>query len=306
MSIRCAFSVLAVASLATSAFAGEVRFPEVSYSSYVNTLVGRQGSVGGPAPFGEGPVNSPVSALGGSFGTSLHSGVGPVPPGEIVSLPGTTAVADASNSTLVNVSPAPGVTNVHITINNSVSVVGMDGGSYLAVAGGGFSVTFEVTQTTNYTLTGTLAMDTEDVLAFLQMIGQPIFITPGGNGPINISGTLAPGTYVLRGNTESNAPTFPVNFGGESDGSSIDLTLSLSATLVGIGCDSIDFNNDTSFFDPQDIDAFLSVYSEGPCVPATATCNDIDFNNDGSLFDPCDIDDFLSVFSEGPCGTCGG
>ncbi|MFO0856239.1 MAG: hypothetical protein U0640_02640 [Phycisphaerales bacterium] len=66
-------------------------------------------------------------------------------------------------------------------------------------------------------------------------------------------------------------------------------------------CDSIDFNNDTSVFDPVDIDAFLSVYSEGPCVPDTATCNDIDFNNDASIFDPADIDAFLRVYSEGPC-----
>ncbi len=69
----------------------------------------------------------------------------------------------------------------------------------------------------------------------------------------------------------------------------------------GIGCDSIDFNNDLSFFDPQDIDALLSVYGEGPCVPAIATCNDIDFNNDGSIFDPADIDAFLRVYGEGPC-----
>ncbi|MFO0856530.1 MAG: hypothetical protein U0640_04130 [Phycisphaerales bacterium] len=75
--------------------------------------------------------------------------------------------------------------------------------------------------------------------------------------------------------------------------------------LGGPPCDSIDFNNDTSLFDPQDIDAFLSVYSEGPCIPDTATCNDIDFNNDGSLFDPCDIDSFLLQFSEGPCTLCG-
>ncbi len=73
----------------------------------------------------------------------------------------------------------------------------------------------------------------------------------------------------------------------------------------GPTCDSLDFNNDTSLFDPQDIDAFLSVYSEGPCVPSTATCNDIDFNNDTSFFDPCDIDSFLLVFSEGPCTDCG-
>jgi hypothetical protein len=77
------------------------------------------------------------------------------------------------------------------------------------------------------------------------------------------------------------------------------------AAEAGLVCDSIDVNNDQSFFDPTDIDAFLSVFSEGPCIPETATCNDIDFNNDGSLFDPCDIDAFLLVFSEGPCTLCG-
>jgi hypothetical protein len=70
-------------------------------------------------------------------------------------------------------------------------------------------------------------------------------------------------------------------------------------------CDSIDFNNDTSLFDPADIDAIFSVFSEGPCIPAGATCNDVDFNNDTSLFDPCDIDSFLLAFSEGPCTLCG-
>ncbi len=66
-------------------------------------------------------------------------------------------------------------------------------------------------------------------------------------------------------------------------------------------CDSVDFNNDGSSPDPQDIEAFLSVFSEGPCVPDTATCNDIDFNNDASVFDPRDIESFLSVYSEGAC-----
>jgi glucose/arabinose dehydrogenase len=73
----------------------------------------------------------------------------------------------------------------------------------------------------------------------------------------------------------------------------------------GTQCNDIDFNNDGASFDPQDIDAFLSVFSEGPCVPGTQVCDDIDFNNDGALFDPCDIDSFLVVFSEGPCTSCG-
>lgn len=76
-------------------------------------------------------------------------------------------------------------------------------------------------------------------------------------------------------------------------------------TPLAICCNSIDFNNDTSTFDPIDIDAFLSVYGEGPCIPSIATCDDIDFNNDNSTFDPCDIDSFLLVFSEGPCTLCG-
>jgi hypothetical protein len=75
--------------------------------------------------------------------------------------------------------------------------------------------------------------------------------------------------------------------------------------IVGPTCDSIDVNNDGSLFDPTDVDAFLSIFSEGPCIPATATCNDVDFNNDTSLFDPCDVDSFLLVFSEGPCTLCG-
>jgi hypothetical protein len=70
-----------------------------------------------------------------------------------------------------------------------------------------------------------------------------------------------------------------------------------------VECNDIDFNNDGALFDPTDIDAYLSVFSEGPCIPADAVCDDIDFNNDCSLFDPQDIDAFLSVFSEGPCNV---
>ena len=73
----------------------------------------------------------------------------------------------------------------------------------------------------------------------------------------------------------------------------------------GPTCGDIDINNDGASFDPTDIDAFLSVFSEGPCVPAEATCDGIDFNGDSGLFDPCDIDAFLLVFSEGPCTLCG-
>lgn len=64
-------------------------------------------------------------------------------------------------------------------------------------------------------------------------------------------------------------------------------------------CNDIDFDNDGSFFDPNDQIAFLSVYSEGPCW--TGFCDSIDFNNDSSIFDPADLDAFFRVYSEGPC-----
>jgi hypothetical protein len=73
---------------------------------------------------------------------------------------------------------------------------------------------------------------------------------------------ICPGTPAPTGSTTTSQATLTVN--------------------VPV-CDSIDFNNDGSLFDPTDVDAFLSVFSEGPCIPALATCNDVDFNNEG----PC-------------------
>ncbi len=123
-----------------------------------------------------------------------------------------------------------------------------------------------------------LAFDLHTVLPPTYSTSYAADIHVGADGVIRVVGSATPasgGSHVMLWifDPDSNSPT----------------------------CDSIDFNNDTSVFDPMDLDAFLSVYSEGPCFPETATCNDIDFNNDGSLFDPRDIDAFLSVFSEGPC-----
>jgi len=112
-------------------------------------------------------------------------------------------------------------------------------------------------------------------------------------------------TYAY-GASEDGMNLYVVGYGlapGTSSPRALMWTWNLSAPGP---CDEIDFNNDQSLFDPQDIDALLSVYSEGPCVPLEAMCNDLDFNNDGSMFDPCDIESFLTVFAEGPCTACGG
>ncbi|MFO0858135.1 MAG: hypothetical protein U0640_12350 [Phycisphaerales bacterium] len=136
-------------------------------------------------------------------------------------------------------------------------------------------------------------------------IGGPTTVTPADfffpdvpqGGTITLSTTVAggSGTQCFRISTHHDG----------MDCCSIVKCVDLPNCSIGTSCNDIDFNNDGSVFDPQDIDAFLSVYSEGPCIPGTATCDSIDFNNDGSIFDPCDIDSFLTVFSEGPCLPCG-
>ncbi|MFO0856259.1 MAG: LamG domain-containing protein [Phycisphaerales bacterium] len=148
--------------------------------------------------------------------------------------------------------------------------------------------------------------------------------TPGDEpGFVSLNG-LPPGEPILRTVTipGNQTRTFPIFLTSLLDDPVSAGNIIIEADLDGDGewepisrmairpespnpCDSIDFNNDTSVFDPIDIDALLSVYGEGPCIPDTAICNDIDFNNDGSVFDPCDIDSFLLVFSEGPCTPCG-
>lgn len=67
-----------------------------------------------------------------------------------------------------------------------------------------------------------------------------------------------------------------------------------------VPCPTIDFNHDGSVYDPQDIEAFLSVYSGGPCVPDTACCSTADFSHNGQL-DECDVRMFLRKYSEAEC-----
>jgi hypothetical protein len=119
------------------------------------------------------------------------------------------------------------------------------------------------------------------------------------------TGVLASQAQVNAVLADLDAIRFRIEYRSGADNGRLDNVILSPASGVTCGCDGIDFNNDGASFDPQDIDAFLSVYAEGPCIPASATCSDIDFNNDGALFDPCDIDSFLLVFSEGPCTLCG-
>ncbi len=150
----------------------------------------------------------------------------------------------------------------------------------------------------------TLRNDTEPSLGTLLVIAEATALPPDPEGD------AAPPLLVVTANVDEaiSQSDDVIGLGEQGLGFLPMDTLIVRPTapsFTGPICDDIDFNNDSSFFDPQDIDAFLSVYGEGSCIPESATCNDIDFNNDTSLFDPCDIDSFLLVFSEGPCTPCG-
>ncbi|MFN5943723.1 MAG: hypothetical protein ACK5ZG_02325 [Phycisphaerae bacterium] len=288
-------STMAVTSLALAQTG--VSIPEVVYSVGVTTLTGRQGSVSGPESFSEGPIPGAVSAQGGVFGKQFTSSVGPVLPGQIISLPGTEGVATASSLARITVTPLTNACTIRLQVNNNHSVINMDGGGYLATGGGFTSVTIHVRETTSYTLTGTLALDSEDATAYMQFVGQPIFIVPSGNGPINFTGTLAPGYYTLRSGTASSAPLFPQNTGNDADSSSLDLLLTLDKPLVANDCDTIDFNRNGVFPEDQDVIDFFDVLAGGTCP----FCADIDFNNNGVFPEDQDVVDFFNVLAGGEC-----
>jgi len=89
----------------------------------------------------------------------------------------------------------------------------------------------------------------------------------------------------------------------------IGLMLSLLVPSVKAqdACD-LDFTND-GVVDNRDIEAFVRVYSEGPCAilddgsvdTLAPACDSIDFNGDGSFYDPEDITAFQRAFDGGPC-----
>ncbi len=178
-----------------------------------------------------------------------------------------------------------------------------------------FATTFFLNPINNngdYVVGGTTNNADANTNAVLVLNGTRVLVREGDYVDMNDNGVDDDNTYVSVFNNDDCFLTndrlyFQADL-RDSAGVALNAQAFLSISLTTVTapiCNDIDFNNDGSLFDPQDIDAFLSVYSEGGCIPDTATCDDIDFNNDSSLFDPCDIDSFLIVFSEGPCTLCG-
>lgn len=192
----------------------------------------------------------------------------------------------------------------------------------LLVGGGMGGISF-VTPTLSYRPSQSLAyVDMPDVAVFLA-VPQARLIGPGQSTTLAVSvmnpagvtyqwrrdgvdlldGVQADGSTVLG----AQGASMEVGNAAEPGGAySVRVTRagcsSVTASVaVTVGCDSIDFNQDSLFPDAQDIADFLTVFGGGACP--TGLCNDIDFNNDTLFPDVEDIAVLLRVFSGGPCGS---
>jgi hypothetical protein len=262
--------------------------------------VGKQGS-------STGPLQDDPAQLNGTSGVlTLSAGIagGPVAPGDLPTLPGTTAQVRANGTvrqefvgggTWLRVVQQAGVSNAFIDMDNCVGSAGAN-----SVA----RSTFTLTAATPYTLSGIAAFDNEDVSGSVRLstaLGlavRSVFV--GQNGPFSFSGTLNPGTYTFNSNCNvlavvGSQGVGPTGFFTESG--SFDATLVLGTPPLA--CDSIDFNGDGLFPDDSDLVDFLSVLAGGAC--STQTCNDIDFNNDSLFPDDSDLLAFLRVLAGGDC-----
>ncbi len=132
------------------------------------------------------------------------------------------------------------------------------------------------------------------VLPFYALLTRST-IADGGEGTIILGNDFYPFHSLYAINTTTAAVTTFVSPEPMRFLSTADLATYNAACLVG--CDSIDFNNNTVFPEDQDVVDFFSVLAGAPC-PA---CNDIDFNNNGVFPEDQDVIDFLNVLAGGSC-----
>ncbi|HLP83303.1 MAG TPA: hypothetical protein VK157_03050 [Phycisphaerales bacterium] len=128
-------------------------------------------------------------------------------------------------------------------------------------------------------------------LARYEGCGQPsvqcgqIFVENGNPGTRLVFDAIAGQRYLIAlGGFQGS--TGPINF-----------TVNVAPS---VGCDSIDFNNNTVFPEDQDVIDFFSVLAGGECS-AGNTCNDIDFNNNTVFPEDQDVIDFFNVLAGGEC-----
>ncbi len=274
--------------------------------AFSNGTVGRQGSTSG------NNVDDPPQLQGtsGILTLSTQSGGGPVAPGDLPTLPGTLA-SHAESSSVYQWFEGDGSAFMRITQNARVNnaLIGMDGPGLSANSNASASsrMTFTVNVATPYTLTGTIALDDQDLAGFVRLtngIGIAIYFrSVANNGNFTTSGTLNPGTYVLQSSCNVTATAGQPDVGGTGNFSEAGSFRAILTLGTPPACDGIDFNNNGVFPEDQDIADFFDVLAGGDPATCNAVvgCNDIDFNNNGVFPEDQDVIDFFDVLAGGEC-----
>ena len=282
---------------------GSVTVISASVDAFANGSVGREGSSTGPLVDDPPQIDGNAAVLtadGGTLAISAMTGGGPVAPGMLVTLPGTTAVFTAIADASLEVLAGPDGMLIVQRALTSNSFDQMDGGGGTAGGNANARIRFSVSAPTTYTLSGFANFDDEDVSGSVRLntaLGiaiRSVFVPQ--NGEFSFTGTLSAGTYSFTSNCNVLAVmggSGVGNFGSFAESGNYVATLTLGTPP----CDDIDFNNNGVFPEDQDVVDFFDVLAGGAC-PA---CNDIDFNNNGVFPEDQDVIDFFNVLAGGNC-----
>ena len=172
-------------------------------------LSGRAGSLEGPVEDHLGPIGGTAGAIG----LASIAEAGPVLPGSppSPSLPGTTGIVTNRSHGGVVFSQVGGTHYIRAYSSTRTEMRFLDGGTHQGYGDAGFRVTFTLSASTPFALSGRFEPDDQDSLALVRLDGSG-YLFFGPRGPYSTSGVLGPGTYTLSSGVTvyevSAGPTF--------------------------------------------------------------------------------------------------
>jgi hypothetical protein len=191
---------------------------------------GKQGSSSGVVLIDPSPTSIVVGGISVSSTTAV---AGPVAPGALVTLPGTSGVSTGMGTATVNTTMAD---VIDLSLSASNHFASLDGGVYQGFGRASSRIDFTVPETVDYSLSGSFDVDPQDLLWKLQLSGgSGSFLfnnatESADSGVFFLTGTLQPGITYSLNSSVSIADTISEGSGVISL-SQIDATFALDTGL---------------------------------------------------------------------------
>jgi len=190
-------AISALAGLGAAAAAADVVVTSALTDAGTITVSGRMGSVDS-----DSHDPGPGAGIDGLLDTHAVCQSGPVPAGEIPSLPGTTGIAHADGRGMLRFTPfCGGIVIDALADSRGLNELMEIGGVYQFQASAYCELNFTVDVPTTYTLEVTMALDDQDVTGLFRLDGVAFLFGTGSTGTHTFSGTLNPGSYFMSGGT---------------------------------------------------------------------------------------------------------